>query len=241
MPAHSTGSWKNSRKRGSQSHLNRRRRPKKSRWYIKTPNSKNCKCAKKKEAEYNKIVEKKLIEIANDELGKHKKLAKSQERHADVSATTSQRYGDPQSAAKMTKRGDQRTQNAVKKTMKALRNEEGIQAAQEKENREASSIASPLTQHSKHQKEEGREEKERQEKLQVKLRLKQLLENKKEEIETDGMPDNKKMDIPEELENLYNMAIWYEVIDEQKKKQMYEIVFQPKNIVLRDGSVHSWY
>ena len=55
------------------------------------------------------------------------------------------------------------------------------------------------------------------------------------------MPDNKKMDIPEELENLYNMAIWYRVIDKQQEKQMYEIVFQPKNTLLRDGSVRSWY
>ena len=67
-----------------------------------------------------------------------------------------------------------------------------------------------------------------------------MLEKKKKEIETDGMPDNKKMDIPEELENLYNMAIWYKVIDEQKEKQRYEIVFQPKKTVLRDGSVRSW-
>ena len=182
-----------------------------------------------------------MIEIANAELKEHKKLAKSRERHEDVDATSSQRYGDPQNAAKMTERDDQRTQNAVNKTMKAPRNEEGIQAAQERENRKTSSIASTLKKQSKHQKEEGREEKERQEKLQVKLLLTQLLENKKKEVETDEMPDNKKMDIPEELENLYNMAIWYRVIDKQQEKQMYEIVFQPKNTLLRDGSVRSWY
>ena len=138
------------------------------------------------------IFEKKLIEKAHAELRQHKKLKKSQERHEDVGATTSHRYGDPQSAAKMTERDDQRTQNAVNKAMKAPRNEEGIQAVQERENRKTSSIASTLKNQSKHEKEEGREEKERQEKLQVKLRLKQLLENKKKEIENDEMPDKKK-------------------------------------------------
>ena len=180
-------------------------------------------------------VEKKVIEIAGAQLAKDKKLAKSKERHENMSTATSLPYGDPQSAAEMSEQDDPKAQKEVKKTMKASRNEEGIQEAQERYNRKTSNFASTLKKKDEHQKEEGREETERQEKLQVELRLKQLLENKNDE-----MPDNKKIDIPDELENLYNKAIWYRLIDKQEKTRMYNLIFQPKTTLLRDGSVRSW-
>ena len=87
-------------------------------------------------------VEKKVIEIAGAQLAKDKKLAKSKERRENMSTSTSLPYGDPQSAAEMSEQDDPRAQKEVKKTMKASRNEEGIQEVQERYNRKSSNFAS---------------------------------------------------------------------------------------------------
>ena len=89
-------------------------------------------------------VEKKVIEIAGAQLAKDKKLAKSKERHENMGTATSLPYGDPQSAAEMSEQDDPKAQKEVKKTMKASRNEEGIQEAQERYNRKTSNFASTL-------------------------------------------------------------------------------------------------
>ena len=181
-------------------------------------------------------VEKKVIEIAGAQLAKHKKIAKSKEEHENMSTSTSLLYGDPQSAAEMSEQDDPRAQKEVKKTMKASRNEEGIQKAQERYNRRTSNFASTLKKKEEHQTEEGRKETERQEILQVKLRLQQLLKNKNLE-----MPHDERFDIPDELEDLYNKAVWHRLLgDTQEKTRMYNLIFQPKATLLRDGSVRSW-
>ena len=181
-------------------------------------------------------VEQKVIEIAGAQLAKDKKFAKRKERRENMSTSTSLPYGDPQSAAEMSEQKDPRAQKEVKETMKASRNEEGIQEAQERYNRKTSNFASTLKKKDEHQKEEGREETERQEKLQVKLRLQQLLKNKNLE-----MPDDERFDIPDELEDLYYKAVWHRLLgDTQEKTRMYNLIFQPKTTLLRDGSVRSW-
>ena len=76
---------------------------------------------------------------------------------------------------------------------------------------------------------------------QASVRLKHLLEEKKKAIENNKMLDKEKMDIPEELPDLYHMAIWLGVIDEKHENDLYELVYRPKETILRDGSVHSWW
>ena len=181
-------------------------------------------------------VEKWVIEIAGAGLAYDKKIAKSKKERENMSTSTSLLYGDPQSAAKMSVQDDPKEQKEVKKPMKVSRNEKGIQEAQERYNRKTSNVASTLQKKEEHQAKEGRSETERQEKLQVKLRLQQLLKNKNLE-----MPHDERFDIPDELEDLYYRAVWHRLLgDTQEKTRMYNLIFQPKATLLRDGSVRSW-
>ena len=184
---------------------------------------------------WEEYVEEWVIEIAGARLAYDKKFAKSM-REENMNTSTSLLYGDPQSAAKMSVRDDPEEQKEVQKPMKDSRNAKDIQEAQERYNRKTSNVASMLKKKEEHQTKEGRSETERQEKLQVKLRLHQLLKNKNLE-----MPPDERFEIPDGLENLYYKAIWLGLLeDTQETTRMYDLIFQPKATLLRDGSVRSW-
>ena len=164
------------------------------------------------------------------------KRLRNPQKKENMSTSTSLLYGDPQSAAKMSVRDDPEEQKEVKKPMKVSRNAKDIQEAQERYNRKTSNVASMLKKKEEHQTKEGRSETERQEKLQVKLRLHQLLKNKNLQ-----MPPDERFEIPDGLESLYYTAVWFGLLeDTQEKARMYTLIFKPKATLLRDGSVHSW-
>ena len=72
-------------------------------------------------------------------------------------------------------------------------------------------------------------------------RLTQLIKSKLIEEGNDEMPDNKESEIPLELPDLINLAIWHEVIDEKERRDLWEFVNPHNRTILSDGSVHySW-
>ena len=55
-----------------------------------------------------------------------------------------------------------------------------------------------------------------------------MIESKMIENENNEMLDNKKIEIPLDLADLINLAIWLEVIDEKEMHDLWELV-QPHN------------
>ena len=68
-----------------------------------------------------------------------------------------------------------------------------------------------------------------------------MIESKMIENENNEMLDNKKIEIPLDLADLINLAVWLEVIDEKEMRDLWELVNPHNRTILSDGSVHYYW